>query len=292
MTNVLFHKTRSENFFGGALKYISLIGLPFIGVCLFSCDGGKMAEKMDFSTLSAVPADKWEVLAKKKIYFGHMSVGYNIMEGVKDILKKNSEIRLEIVESKDAKDISEGGLLHSKVGKNRDPQSKVADFEQVLKTNADKGVEIAFLKFCYLDVAAEANPQDVFEAYRTTVDRIKTLNPKMELVHFTVPLTLNQRGPKALLKRILGKTPYGVEDNMKRQAYNQLLRQAYQGKEAIFDLAEIESTYPDGKRASFRVDGQTYFEMVPEYTDDGGHLNPLGRKKVAEQLLLLLVNGV
>ena len=28
--------------------------------------------------------------------------------------------------------------------------------------------------------------------------------------------------------------------------------------------------------------------MVPEYTDDSGHLNDKGRKKVAEQLLIIL----
>jgi hypothetical protein len=28
--------------------------------------------------------------------------------------------------------------------------------------------------------------------------------------------------------------------------------------------------------------------MVPEYTTDGGHLNEIGRKKIAEQFLILL----
>jgi lysophospholipase L1-like esterase len=28
--------------------------------------------------------------------------------------------------------------------------------------------------------------------------------------------------------------------------------------------------------------------MVPEYTDDGGHLNEKGRKRVAEQMLIIL----
>jgi len=43
-------------------------------------------------------------------------------------------------------------------------------------------------------------------------------------------------------------------------------------KEPLFDLAAIESTAPDGTRASFMKDGKTYYQMVSDYTHDGGHL--------------------
>ncbi len=58
----------------------------------------------------------------------------------------------------------------------------------------------------------------------------------------------------------------------------------------FFDIAKIESTFPDGTRSTFTKDGKTYYSMVPEYTHDGGHLNEMGRKKVAKQFLLLLAN--
>jgi hypothetical protein len=58
----------------------------------------------------------------------------------------------------------------------------------------------------------------------------------------------------------------------------------------IIDIAKIESTYPDGTRCSFSIDGKTYYSMAPEYTSDGGHLYEIGRKKVAEQLLIFLAN--
>ena len=67
-----------------------------------------------------------------------------------------------------------------------------------------------------------------------------------------------------------------------------MLLKKYEGKEPILDIAKIESTFPNGTRCSFTRDGKTYYSMVPEYTYDGGHLNELGRKKVAEQLLILL----
>ena len=66
--------------------------------------------------------------------------------------------------------------------------------------------------------------------------------------------------------------------------YKEMLEQ----KKPLFDLAAIESTAPDGTRASFVRDGKTYYQMVSDYTHDGGHLNELGQKRVAEQLLVFL----
>jgi len=44
------------------------------------------------------------------------------------------------------------------------------------------------------------------------------------------------------------------------------------------------------QRSFFRKGNQIYFTLIPEYTDDGGHLNTLGRKIVAEQLLIFLAD--
>ena len=67
-----------------------------------------------------------------------------------------------------------------------------------------------------------------------------------------------------------------------------LLREAYEGKEPLFDIAGIESVGPGGERESFDVKGKSFPALVPAYTDDGGHLNALGRKVVAEKLLVFL----
>ena len=64
----------------------------------------------------------------------------------------------------------------------------------------------------------------------------------------------------------------------------------YKEKEPIFDIATIESTYTDGTRSNFVKNGKIYYIMVPEYTYDHGHLNKVGRKRVAEQLLIFLAN--
>lgn len=56
-----------------------------------------------------------------------------------------------------------------------------------------------------------------------------------------------QTGWKALVKRLLGRAPYGTVENVRREEYSRLLRQAYAGREPVFDLARVESTAPDGR---------------------------------------------
>jgi len=99
-------------------------------------------------------------------------------------------------------------------------------------------------------------------------------------------------GFKDWAKRLLGrpiKDPYA---NVKRNQFNHLLRTELEGKELIFDLARIESTFPDGSRASFTNAGKTYDALVPDYTYDGGHLNEAGRRMVAEQFLVFLATSL
>ncbi len=58
----------------------------------------------------------------------------------------------------------------------------------------------------------------------------------------------------------------------------------YQGR-TIFDLARIESTRPDGTRNEFDWNGQVAYSMLDAYSSDGGHLNEIGRRLAAEELI-------
>jgi hypothetical protein len=68
---------------------------------------------------------------------------------------------------------------------------------------------------------------------------------------------------------------------VRREQFNELMRAEYGPKE-LFDLAKFESTYPDGTRE--RGD-KSHFALVPDYTDDGGHLNARGREVICVQWL-------
>src|SRR5207249_2637509 len=96
-------------------------------------------------------------------------------------------------------------------------------------------------------------------------------------VGVTAPLTDVQGGAKGLLKRLLGRAPYGAVENLRREQYNALLRAAYRGREPIFDLARVESIAPDGRAVTAQWNGSVVPVLAPAFTDDGGHLNAPGR---------------
>jgi len=257
---------------------------------IIACGGEMEQKKITYSSLKDIPDAAWEKLSQKKIYFGHQSVGYNIIDGVKDLMKEYPKIKLNIVETNDSKDFNSGVLAHSRVGKNVDPKSKIDGFAKYINEGIGNKADAAALKFCYVDMSSKTDISTVFDEYKTEVEKLRQNFPDLAIIHFTEPLTRRQTGWKASIKKIIGREIGGYEDNMKRTIYNELLENDFDGKDPIFDIAKIESTYPDGKRCTFESDGKTYYSLVPEYTSDGGHLNKVGRKKVAEQLLLLLAN--
>ncbi|WP_157067699.1 hypothetical protein [Desulfosarcina cetonica] len=248
-------------------------------------------KKVTYSSLKDIPDAAWEKLSHKKIYFGHQSVGFNIMDGVKDLMKEYPQIKLKIVETKDSGDIKPGVLAHSRVGKNTEPETKMDEFENVLEQGVGSKADAAALKFCYVDMTGKTDVAKLFDDYKRRIENIRKEYPDLQIIHFTDPLTVTNKTWKTWLKQVMGKKEiWEFNDNIRRNQYNELLRKEYKGKDPIVDIAEIESTKPDGSRQSFEVDGVTYYSLYPGYTMDGGHLNEIGRKKVAEQFILLLAN--
>ena len=219
------------------------------------------------------------------------------MDGVKDLIRENPQINLNIVETSNPADFNAPLFAHSGVGKNRDPQSKIDAFADSTEKGIGNKADIAFFKFCFVDITAKTDAEKVFTEYKNTMSRLQKKYPKTTFVHVTVPLTSKQTGmdglireAKNLVKRLMGKAVSDYHDNIQRSQFNEILRKEYDGRAPIFDLAKVESTFPDGRRASFTKDGKTYHSMVPDYTYDSGHLNELGRKLAAEQLLVLLAS--
>ncbi len=257
---------------------------------------GKMKTRIEedrvvLSTIDDLPKAHWAKLAEKKIFFGHQSVGYNIIDGIKDVIGESDHIRLNIVETREPSKFDQPIFAHARVGKNMDPVSKIKSFKNVMDAGVGNKVDIAFLKFCYIDVMRDSDPQRILDDYSSTIEDLKTRYPKAKFLHVTVPIC---SGPKSIervlkesVKRLIGR-PGVLDDNKMRQRYNTLLKDAYSQKEPIFDLALIESVNPIGCRYYATKGTAKVCVMVPEYTDDGGHLNKLGRRKVAEQLLITL----
>jgi len=238
--------------------------------------------------LDNVSSADWGKLAGKKIFFGHQSVGYDIMEGVSALQKEHPSIRLAIVETTDSSRFDAPVFAHAQVGRNGDPDSKCEAFERYMDSGIGNRADIAFFKFCYVDINRKTDVGKVFESYKAMVRRVKTKYPGLILVHVTIPLTSSgyslEARMKAIAKRLLGKK----DMNIGRSELNERIRKEYSGSDRIFDLAAIESTSPMGESVTFTYKGRNYPCMYPGYTSDGGHLNGEGKRIAAEGLLQLL----
>lgn len=228
------------------------------------------------------------LVAQKRIYFAHQSVGANLLAGVAD-LAREAGVPLRIVETSRGADLAPGVLGHFFVPENGAPLAKLANFAAALggRSNAD----IALIKFCYVDVDGATDAQALFARYQATIAELRAKNPNTTFVHVTLPLTSVQTGWKALAKRLLGRAPYGTVENVRREQYNALLRRAYAGREPLFDLARIESTAPDGRAVTVDWQGSIAPAMASAYTDDGGHLNERGRVIAARALIRVLAQA-
>lgn len=227
-----------------------------------------------------------ERIAQRRIFFGHQSVGVNLLDGVKQIAASEG-IPLRIVVAHNASNVPPATLGHTYVAENGNPLLKLQSFEQAMGRQAT-GLDIALVKLCYVDFNGSTDVRTLFDRYRALIDGLRARNPGTTFVHVTAPLTDVQGGIKATLKGLVGRVPHGVLENTRRGEYNILLRQAYGGREPIFDLARVESTAPDGTPVSVEWKGSIVPAMAPAYTDDGGHLNATGKLRAARELISVL----
>lgn len=228
------------------------------------------------------------ILAEKRIYFAHQSVGANLLEGVAD-LAREAGVPLRIVQTTSASDLAPGTVGHFFVPENGAPLRKLANFETAL--GADSKADIALIKFCYVDIDAATDAKVLFAHYQQTIAELRARNPHTTFVHVTLPLTTAQSGWKALAKRMVGRAPYGTIENVRREEYNRLMRRAYAGREPLFDLARVESTAPDGSAVTVTWDATVAPAMASAYTDDGGHLNETGKRVAARALIVTLAQA-
>jgi len=220
------------------------------------------------ASLREVPDTAWQSLGTKRIFFGHQSVGGNIMEGVREVVRDEPRIGLRVAEGEDS--LAGGAVLfaHGRVGRNGDPGLKTDDFARLIEGPLRGKVDVAFHKYCYADLSETTDIPAVFDHYQKTMARLRAEFPGVVFVHVTTPLVRVQSGPRATLKLLLGQSPGRYGGNFARERFNDLMRGAYRGREPLFDLAAIESTRPDGSREAIRSGRRSGYALVPAYTSD------------------------
>lgn len=228
-------------------------------------------------------------LSHRAIFFGHQSVGRNLLDGVAE-LARTAGVPVRIVETADAGAVGPGSFGHAAVGQNGDPASKLEAFARALPPGRD--LDLALVKLCYVDVTASTDVPALFARWEAAIEALEAAHPRTTFVYVTVPLTTVQTGPKALAKRLLGRAPWGELENARREELNTLVRNAAQRRaRPLFDLARVESTRPDGVAETYALGGKRVPALVPAYTEDDGHLVGDGRLRAARELVSVLASA-
>ncbi len=229
------------------------------------------------SEISAVDLEK---VARTRVFFGHQSVGLNILDGVPAVFAAHGVQAPRIEQRRTAPDPAGGSISHALIGENTQPLQKIQDFDAVIRGGLGEPIDVAVMKLCYIDIVAGTDVDEVFATYRDTMAALERDFPQITFVKTTVPLTTEPGRLSKVKQWLKGNDGYGAAANAARERLNELIRKEYPGGQ-LFDPAAVESTASDGSRVSGRYQGQPYFALYDGYAADPGHLNAEGSRRVA-----------
>lgn len=225
-------------------------------------------------------AEQLEALAAARVFFAHQSVGQNVVDGL-SVLASRAGVTLRIEEGRGAAPFARPGFIHARAGRDGDPLGKLAAFAALLDEGPGNAAGIALLELSYADFNADTHVPALFAAFQLRHAELQARYPALKLVVVTAGLTTVGRGLQAMVRNRMASGAFGERENVKRHEFNQLLRHTYPG--ALLDLAAVQAG-----RCTFDRDGKQWPCLREELTDDGAHLNKLGRKEVARALVTAL----
>lgn len=235
----------------------------------------------------AVPAAELDAFAHTRFFFGHQSVGSDVLGGIA-ALYANRATAPRIVETREALPDPDPCCAHAHVGANGDPHAKLEDFAAIVNGPLAGRIDAALLKLCYADVTAASDVERLFGHYATTMDALQAGHPGTVFLYSTVPVTTD-RSAKSRLKAALGRdNGMGPADNLARRRYNDLIRERFAATGRLFDIAAVTAA-PD--RPGRRHRGQRYAVLDGRLARDAGHLNDPGAAAVAAALVRVVARS-
>ncbi len=137
-----------------------------------------------------------ESVAKRRIFFGHQSVGANVLDGLRRAAAQEG-VPLRIVQVEDASTLPAGTLGHAFVAYSTRPDLKLENFARAVGPGGAADPDVALVKLCYVDIGPETAAAALFARYRGALAALREKHPRTTfVVHVTVPLAAVQRGPK------------------------------------------------------------------------------------------------
>lgn len=260
-------------------SYEAEAGTASGNACTTSASGASGSQAVKFSATTCggqspgdvLTASKLTSVSDKRILFGHQSVGSNMVSGIPALYASYGLGPPNITTDISRINSTQGGLFAEfYVGNNTDPLGKITDFNTKLRTY-NNNLDIAFMKFCFVDIVQGVNVNQIFTSYKNTMNSLAADFPTIKFVYFTAALDT-----------------YDTNNAVIREQLNSLIRTEYGATGRVFDLARIESTRPDGTRVMGNTSGNVYYQLYSGYSNDGGHLNATGQQLVNTALFALL----
>lgn len=207
-----------------------------------------------------------------RVFFGHQSVGANILGAVPGVFTRAGMTAPAVVEGTPP---VTGGIGNAYIGENYNPSSKLADFNAwVRMRGVGSTAQVALMKLCFVDITDGFDVSGWFSKYVSTMAALEAAYPKVTFLHVTAPLTVDADG-----------------DNATRYQLNTLLRKKYASTGRLVDLAALESTRPDGSRVAGSTQGRAFEELYSGYSSDGGHLSDAGARAAASLLVRVIASA-
>lgn len=226
-------------------------------------------------------------VARTRVFFGHQSVGMNLLDAVPQVYAAQGVAAPPIGQGGTAAGPAGGFVVHAFIGENTKPLTKIAAFDRQLRGGTAGQVDVAVMKFCYIDFSPTTDVKALFTAYSTTMAGLERAYPKVTFVKATVPLMAEPGLRTRVTQKLTGNGARAAAENDARERFNALVRAEY-SDDHLFDIAAVESTAPDGSREQGTYQGRTYYALHGGYTTDGGHLNEAGAQRVAAEWLRVL----
>lgn len=218
-----------------------------------------------------LPPATVEAIRNQVWFFTHASVGGNMLKGMDALRKENPSkfpLRAKSVSySPDGRKVADRpddvtpGTIYECNRRNPGWAAKYEIFRKAIAESNWNGspVQFAMDKLCYVD--PDADPARYIEM----MSRLEKEFPQTTFVYTTLPLRTEEDSA-----------------NVKRNNYNQAVRKfAVANNRLLLDIADIQAHDPQGNPVTFTRNGKTYQKLHAAYTNDGGHLNTEGAKRVA-----------
>ena len=232
------------------------------------------AQVVDHTSIEGVaslPQTVMDAVGQQRWFFSHASVGGNMVAGMGDLHSSNPA-RYQLVtvpvgydsgemRANDPPSPTTHGSVYECNRSNPGWAAKFTIFDNSVRISGWRvdAVDVAMDKLCYIDQTADA------AAYISMMTGLESSYPATVFAYTTMPLMES-----------------ADTDNVLRNEYNDAVRaHCATNQHLLFDIADMEAYEADGTPCTFAYGQGTYQRLCDGYSDDGGHLNSVGRQRIA-----------